>query len=151
MLMPANKYIVFVDDNKPNNVYSRIVIEMDNLPLVPVSFTMPEEALKYLEACHNGIAGAPFPDYVILDLNMPRMHGFSFVEQYEKRYKTAHPGTCLFIMSTTKRLEDENKALNFASVLGFFEKPFNKEIADSILTLATSSGDLDASAGEEAA
>ena len=127
------KYILFIDDNKPNNVFSRIVIEMDNLPLIPISFTKPEEALDYLEACHSGSSGAPFPDYIILDLNMPRIHGFTFVERYEERYKLAHPVTRLFIMSTTRRLEDESKANSYPSVFGFFEKPFSKEIAQEIL------------------
>ncbi len=127
------KTILFIDDNKPNNVFSRIVIEMDNLPLLPVSFTRPEDGFEYLESCHSGLSGAPFPDYIILDLNMPRIHGFNFVERYEAQFKTDHPGTRLFIMSTTKRQEDEQRAAQFATVHGFFEKPFSKEIAQSIL------------------
>jgi CheY-like chemotaxis protein len=131
--MTDNLHIVFVDDNKPNNVYSRIVIEMDNLPFIPIAFTRPQEAMEYLEACHDGRSGAPFPDIVVLDLNMPQMHGFSFVETYERRFRDAHPRTRLFIMSTTRRFEDETRALSFHSVCGFFEKPFNKQIADAIL------------------
>ncbi len=133
-MQPENrKFILFIDDNKPNNVFSRIVIEMDNLPLVPIAFTKPEEALDYLEACHNGTSGAPFPDFIILDLNMPRIHGFTFVERYESRFKDLYRETKLFIMSTTRRLEDESRAREFSSVFGFFEKPFSREIAQSIL------------------
>jgi CheY-like chemotaxis protein len=133
MSSEATPRIVFIDDNQPNNVFSRIVIEMDNIPLIPISFTVSTEAIDYLQECHDGSSGDPFPDYVVLDLNMPQMDGFSFIRNFEERFAKEHPQTRLFIMSTTKRMEDEAKALEFASVFGFFEKPFSKEIADQII------------------
>ncbi|MFT7588590.1 MAG: CheY-like chemotaxis protein [Limisphaerales bacterium] len=130
--------IVFIDDNRPNNVFSRIIIDTDQIPLIPVAFTHPEQAMEYLDRCHTCFEDAdPFPDYVILDLNMPKLDGFSFVKEYETRFKHAYPETRLFIMSTTKRFEDEQRALTFSTVFGFFEKPFSKEIANVIMEKTT--------------
>lgn len=131
--MPQKQRIVFIDDNASNNRYSDIVIQLDNLPFEPAFFTRPEEAMLYLQQCHNGENGTPFPDIIMLDLNMPKMHGFEFVELYMARFCADHPGTRLYILSTTRRSEDEKKALLYDAVGGFYEKPFAKEMADQIL------------------
>lgn len=127
-------HILFIDDNKPNNVFSGIVIAEEGIPLEPVAFEDVEKALEHLQCCHDGTSDGPFPDYIVLDLNMPRMHGFSFVEIYEERFKQHHPDTRLYIMSTVKRDEDEERALGYSSVFGFYEKPFSSDIAKDIMS-----------------
>ena len=138
--------ILFIDDNKPNNVFSGIVIEEEGLKLAPVAFEDAEEALEYLQSCHDGTSGVRFPDYIVLDLNMPRIHGFSFVQLYEERFKDDHPDTRLYIMSTVKRDEDEQRALDFPSVFGFYEKPFSPEIAKDIMSMDEEDADAESDA-----
>jgi CheY-like chemotaxis protein len=131
--MPEKLRIVFIDDNPSMNRFSELIIEMDALPFEPAFFTRPEEAMLYLQQCHNGQNATPFPDVIMLDLNMPRMHGFEFVERYMAEFAKAHPRTLLYILSTTRRSEDEQKALLYEAVGGFYEKPFAVEMAAQIL------------------
>lgn len=131
--MQQKQRIVFIDDNVSNNRYSDIVIKLDELPFEPAFFTRPEEAMLYLQQCHNGKNGTPFPDIIMIDLNMPKMHGFEFVDAYMSDFAAQHPGTRLYILSTTRRSEDEKKALLYEAVGGFYEKPFAKDMAEQIL------------------
>jgi CheY-like chemotaxis protein len=86
------------------------------------------EALAYLKK-ENQIP----PDLIFLDLNMPKMNGWEFLEQY-KHLETAQKAKALIVILTTSSNPDHIKrAKEIQEVTGFETKPLSKELLTEIL------------------
>lgn len=82
------------------------------------------EAYKYLES----ILDQPeqFPDLIFLDLNMPQLGGYEFVDLYEEKFAAPFPHTHLVILTSSVRKKDQEIADEHPSVAGFFNKPLEE-------------------------
>ena len=121
---------LFIDDNPVNNHLTRLNIEFDNIPVDPITVESAEEGLQHLSHC---MQGGCFPSFIFLDLNMPAMNGFEFVQHYEAKFKRNYPNTRLYLMTLSIRETDEEKAMSYESVHGFYSKPFTVEIFNDVL------------------
>ena len=72
------------------------------------------------------------PQIIFLDINMPVMNGWDFLEEYENLKTTLPVLPRIFILSSTVDPEDYNKAKSYTSVEDFISKPLSKENLDSI-------------------
>ncbi len=116
--------LLFIDDDELNNYIVHSILEDTRLVDYFDFKTDGENALQYLYKCQ---ATQQFPDLILVDLKMPVMDGFEFIEQYEKRFLQASPHTQLIVVTSSTREAEKQKALNFKSVTNFVNKPLNGE------------------------
>jgi CheY-like chemotaxis protein len=64
---------------------------------------------------------------ILLDLNMPVMNGFQFLEEFEKLPFDIQKGYKINVLSSTKNQTDINQLAKYKSINSFIEKPLNKE------------------------
>lgn len=84
-----------------------------------------QEALSYLGSLqHNGNS---FPGVILVDIDMPVMDGYAFIERYEKHYWKNHPLTPVLMITSSKRKMDIEKSLSYPSVRDCIFKPLTKE------------------------
>ncbi len=120
--------ILLVDDDPDDNHYHQIIINKMNIVNHIDIVTNGIEALAYLKK-ENQIP----PDLIFLDLNMPKMNGWEFLEQY-KHLETAQKAKALIVILTTSSNPDHIKrAKEIQEVTGFETKPLSKEILTEIL------------------
>ena len=113
--------LMIVDDATIDQMlYSRIV-KRSGLVGEMLSFYLAEEALAYLEA---GVG--PQPDLILLDINMPQMNGFEFLEAMADRLGPNH--TPVVVMLTTSlNPEDRGRAAEFDAVKDYMNKPLTTQ------------------------
>jgi len=127
--------ILLIDDDEPTNFLSSIIIEEANCTEHIQIAQSGQAALDYLTKCvanENGCS-YPCPDLIFLDINMPAMNGWEFLEQYSK-LENKHKGNVIMVMLTTSlNPDDKSKADEIPDVSGFENKPLTAEKLDAIL------------------
>ncbi len=80
------------------------------------------------------------PTVILLDINMPRMNGFEFLEEFQELLNT-HEGlnsSVIMMFSSSELPADKERALKYPFVHGYISKPLTKEDIQSIAESLTS-------------
>jgi response regulator RpfG family c-di-GMP phosphodiesterase len=119
------KYII-VDDDPFNNMICSMVIE-DALGEADINaFTKPEEGLQFIKENIKG------PTILFLDINMPTLSGWEFLEQYDAFSEQIKTHTSIYILSSSLDRRDKNRATTNKYVQGFISKPLDVETITAI-------------------
>jgi CheY-like chemotaxis protein len=118
--------VLLIDDDESTNFLHRIVLE-DNVEVqnIEVAETV-NEAFEILERAKTAESE---PDLIFLDLNMPGMNGWDFLE----KYRDLHKGALIFILTTSANPDDKKKAEKIKEVSGFRNKPLTGEMVQEII------------------
>lgn len=74
--------------------------------------------------------GFPLPEVILLDLNMPVLDGFQFLEQFSSWPFTS--GTSLYMITSSINPEDMQKAATFPIVKRYITKPISLDALHQI-------------------
>ncbi|MCY2687740.1 response regulator [Salinimicrobium sp. TH3] len=123
--MKRPKYYIVVDDDKTNNLICEFTIKSFNPQAVIMLFLEPEEALMFIKEDYSGGA-VDFPTILFLDVNMPGMSGWEFLDVFQKFEEHIKNQFQIFIL--TSSIEDfSNEAKLYPFVSGFLSKPLKKD------------------------
>ena len=86
-------------------------------------FSDGEEALEYLT--DNLGKSEALPDVVFLDINMPIMDGFEFMEEYVKIKPRVGKQITIYMISSSVSPEDVNKANSISEISDYIIKPID--------------------------
>lgn len=122
--------ILLIDDNPSDNHFHQIIIrEAGSCNHIKVAHD-GQSALDYIiksgELNHS--VSFPKPDIIYLDINMPGMNGFDFLEEYNKLDEKLKSKIVVVMLSTSLNPDDEIKATTYAEVKEFQNKPLTVEI-----------------------
>ncbi len=74
------------------------------------------------------------PDCILVDINMPRMNGLQFLEEYSKIYKDE--SIMITMMTSSIHPADKEKALQHKCVKDFFIKPLGTADIEQLIQYA---------------
>jgi len=121
--------ILLVDDNNEDNVYHKIILkQMDIVNRIDIVVN-GLEALAYLKK-ENQIP----PELIFLDINMPKMNGWEFLEQYKHLDVKQKARVVIMVLTTSQNPDDIKKAKEIQEVTGFKTKPLDEKMMTEILT-----------------
>jgi CheY-like chemotaxis protein len=125
------KRVVLIDDDEVNNFVCESIIRNENFAEEVISFQGAEEALDFLKSSVS-LNGQHFPDLIFLDINMPGMDGWNFIEEFRKLPEQATQKCSLFMLSSAVDRKDIQCARSHKEVKEFFSKPLSPEILEFI-------------------
>ena len=127
-IAPYLRRVMLIDDNAVDQMLYRRILERSGYVRTVLSFLYAEDALDHLEG--RGLRGI---DLILLDINMPRMNGFEFLNEVDRRWGEEFP--CVVMMLTTSlEQKDEARARSYSMVKGYLHKPLTE---DQVLDLAS--------------
>lgn len=130
-LQPKFEKVMIIDDNIIDLYVSSRIITKNNFGKKVLQYTAAEEALKYLQENQNNIS--ELPKVIFVDIYMPVMSGFKFLEEYDKLSLTLKNHCKTYIISSTIHDDDIVKARTDTNVVSFQVKPITKEFLNRII------------------
>lgn len=124
--------IMLVDDDEVNNYCTIRLINKCRLAKKIITHTDGQDAIEYLRNCVKD-KSLIVPDLILLDVNMPRMDGFEFLEEYKSSEFNFIKKPNVVVLSTSIREEDQKQAQKYTDVISYLEKPFSLELAEGII------------------
>ncbi|WP_373496498.1 response regulator [Aquiflexum sp.] len=124
--MSSYHSIILVDDDPINNLINKRLISKLDIAHKIEEFLEAEKAIekiRTMEADQNTL--------IFLDINMPVMNGWDFLNQYLIEFKDRKDR--IVVLSSSIDFQDRQKAKEYDCVEGFIEKPLTPEKIKSII------------------
>jgi CheY-like chemotaxis protein len=119
--------ILLIDDDEPTNYLNKMTLEQMGCTRHIRVAQGGKAALEYLRSGH------PRPDLIFLDINMPAMDGWEFLEEYKKLPEERKADIVLIMLTTSLNPDDEIKTRAIPEISGFENKPLKQDRLESLL------------------
>ncbi len=130
MRKKLNRVLLVDDDDDANHIQERLIRKhgfAENIDKVWNGI----EALEYLNNCIRG--KQPLPEIIFLDLNMPKMDGWAFLDKYNQLSDEVKKKIELIILTSSINPDDAERARRTPEVKGYKNKFLDKQQLEEIL------------------
>lgn len=127
--------VMLIDDSSIDNFVNQKMVERYEFSNNILVFNKARKALNYLQDLDTEnpvIWPGKMPSVIFLDLDMPVMNGYDFMEEFEKLSDTLRSYCKIVVVSSTINPADIALALKKYKVFGFFSKPMMKTNLDKL-------------------
>lgn len=129
--MTKRKNVLVVDDDPVFKLIARKLFERTG-DFFEVTFA--ENGLEAIELLRTTIEGTmkPLPDIILLDIEMPIMNGWGFMEEFVKLPVEDTRDISVYTVSSSIAQEDKNKTASYPQIKAYITKPLTVDIIRSI-------------------
>lgn len=128
--MKYNYKILIIDDNIIDQIVTKRLLKKKLNLTETYAVSSGKDGIVWLE---NFIKGAEDKLIILLDIKMPEMDGFAFVEEFEKLDKKNSSQIMIVMLSSTLDPNDKKRAKNNVYVKTLLSKPLPTEEFSSLL------------------
>lgn len=123
--MTTLKNLTLVDDDDIFVFLTTKIIEQTNLVDLIKVFGNGLDAINFLKENKNNVDA--LPEIILLDLSMPIMNGWQFLEKYNKLNPTIGKKITIYICSSSISPDDITRAKTISEVSDYIIKPITKD------------------------
>lgn len=127
--------VLLVDDDEINNFISIKLIKKALLNTEIMACLNGKYAIEQLSDIQKKDPNK-LPDYILLDINMPIMNGWEFLDEYKRLNLDPLGKSKIYIISSSVFSNDINKARSYPLVKDFISKPLNVEKIKELFEVA---------------
>lgn len=125
--MKTHFYII--DDDELFLKLGKMYLEMGTCTSSVTLFNDATEALKAIENREESLDQR----YVVfLDLNMPILNGFGFLEAFEKKPKLLQKNIQIYVLTSSINQDDIERIKQYKSVTEYLNKPMTREMVQHV-------------------
>lgn len=123
--------ILLIDDDPDDNYLHQLVIDESGLFDTVRIVENGQKGLDYLaQTDHPDYVR---PDVILLDINMPGMNGFEFLERYSQLNQSLRSRLVLLMLTTSINSADTKRANQIDDVKGYLPKPLTRAMLEKIM------------------
>lgn len=124
--------VCLVDDDLIYQLVTKKMLEnMESVENI-MQFYDGEPALDFLKGCFEN-KDFTSPDLVLLDINMPKVNGWQFIEELSKFKQDLPQEMLVYMVSSSISSRDRVRAQEFSEIEGYMVKPVNREKLHDLL------------------
>lgn len=123
--------VMLIDDNEIDNIINEKIIEANQFADRILIFQTGQEALDYL--AEQAQQADELPEIVFLDINMPIMDGFQFLDEFEKMPESVTSKCKVIMLSSSISPRDIDRAASRKHVKKYLNKPLNSRYLEAIV------------------
>jgi len=117
--------IILIDDDEATNFYNQIVLENAGFDNKITSFQDATEALQYLKSRKE--ENRDQPDVIFLDINMPKLDGWGFLDFYHELDDDLKAKAVLVMLTVSLNPQDRERAKKYTEVTSYLTKPLSDD------------------------
>ena len=122
--------VLIIDDDISHHRLAAVLIERFGIFDNYICYTSSKTAL--VDLIHNTNQPNAVPDAILLDLNMPEIDGWQFLERFEALPLAETRNIPVFIVTSSIDPNDSYRSEQYQVVKGFFSKPITPDILKRI-------------------
>jgi CheY-like chemotaxis protein len=126
---PKYNNILLIDDNEIDNFINERIIATSYFAKNIIVKKSAQDALEFLKETDNE---KDLPEIIFLDLNMPVMDGFGFLEEFDKLDEKIKKQSKVIVLSSSISPDDIDRASTNPYVFKYLNKPLSDKYLDAI-------------------
>jgi two-component system, chemotaxis family, chemotaxis protein CheY len=123
--------VCLIDDDAIYQFMAKKIIELVNPEQRVISFSNGQHAINYFN--QPRLASDELPDIIFLDINMPVMDGWDFLEAYTQVHHHLQKPIEIYMVSSSVNETDLNRSRSYNIVKDYIIKPLDREMMTEIL------------------
>lgn len=119
---------MLIDDNEIDNLINQKMVEAAAITKHIYIHTGAKSAIEFLRNVEKlEIASQVLPDIIFLDIDMPLMDGFQFLDEFEKLMATTKKKCQIIMLTSSINPQDFNRSKKYQNVKLYLNKPLTYE------------------------
>ena len=125
-----HKFVVIIDDDPISVLVCETMLIKCEFAEKVKTFNNAVDGLAFLDKHY--LDGNELPDFIFLDIQMPEVNGWDFMEEYTQSDKIPVRTPHVVMLSATFNPEDQKKSNDHPLIINFLSKPITKEALQNL-------------------